>query len=198
MDKVPNQTLVDAAVEMMTAADRPMRRLATGTRAMKYALTDGKTVRVRTCNDHVLVVLASTAEEGASLNIEGTDFVLIVMPETPRQAGPVIAYLLPTDLAVEDVRRAHTAWLNSGPATKGNNRTWNIWFDEGPPGCSGFAIKWAKHRMSSQPRNGGEGRLAISARQSGSLGAVIARARSDIASAAGVPLDAVKITVVLD
>lgn len=198
MDRVPNQTLVDAAVEMMSFADKPMRKLATGTRAMKYALGDGKTVRVRTCNDHVLVVLASSAEESASLNIEGTDFLLIVMPETPRQAGPVIAYFLPTNVAVEDVRRAHAAWLTSGPATKGNNRTWNIWFDDGPPGCSGFASRWGNYRLPNQSRNDFAAKSPIGARRDGLLGTVIAKARSDIANAAGVPLDAVKITVVLD
>lgn len=200
MNKVPNELLVEAALELMTLAGNPMTKLATGTRAMKYELPNGQTVRVRTCNDHVLVVLASSADESASLNIEGTDFLLVVMPETPRQLGPVIAYFLPVAVAVDDVRNAHAAWLTSGPATKGNNRTWNIWFDEGPPSCSGFAIRWAKYRIADATRaaTAAPTKAVQGNKPEGSLGAVIAKAKSEIAAAAGVPVDAVKITVVLE
>ena len=95
---------------------------------MQYALPNGETVRVRTCNDHVLVALAASARKGAALNIEGTDHLLVVMPEIPRTGGSVIAYLVPTEIAVEAVRTTHADWLASNPNTKGKNRTWNIWF----------------------------------------------------------------------
>jgi hypothetical protein len=198
MDKVPNEILANAAIDLMEATGRPMRKLATGTRAMKYALDDGQTVRIRTCNDHVLVVLASSAEESASLNIEGTDFLLVVMPKTARQAGPVVAYLLPVAVAVEDVRRAHAAWLRSGPATKGGNRTWNIWFGDGHPSCSGFSTRWARYKLSSPSITSHPPKANPTQRiEEGSLGAVIAKARRDIAIAAGVTVEAVKISVEL-
>lgn len=195
MEKIPNQKLLFASIERMAAFGNPMERVSTGTRAMKYLLKDGKTVRVRTCNDHVLVVLANVAEEQASLNIEGTDYLLIAMPATPRQPGPIIVYFLPTEIAVNDVRSAHRAWLKSGSIPKANNRTWNIWFDTGPAGCSGFAERWAKYQLSDNTKLE---KSKTTGTQHKTLGAVIASARADIALAAGVPVEAVKITVALD
>lgn len=197
--RVSNDALLEAGLALMRAAGKPLKKLPTSSRAMKYALSDGSTVRVRTCNDHILVVLAESAKEGARLNIEGTDHLLIVMPEVPRTDGSVIAYFIPTEVAVSAVRRAHAEWLASTPSTKGNNRTWNIWFDDGVTKSGGFARKWVRYRLGgnastldlnpqSQSPSGGDGRQ---------LGAVIAEARKSIALAAGVSVDAVKITIAM-
>ncbi|MEJ8835583.1 hypothetical protein [Ramlibacter sp. AN1133] len=197
MDRVPNDKLVEAALAMTAAVGKPLTRLQTGTRAMKYSMADGKTVRIRTCNDHVLVVLASSAEDDATLNIEGTDYLLVAMPEVPRRDGPVVAYFLPTSVAVADVRSAHTQWLQSGPATRGNNKTWNLWFDDGPPGCSGFAERWAQYRLPTFKTPAKRSDASVLGAGGKTLGDVIARARAEIAAAAGVPVEAVKITVAL-
>ena len=85
--RVPNEELLEVGLSLMKRANRPLERLKTNTRSMQYALPNGETVRVRTCNDHVLVALAASARKGAALNIEGTDHLLIVMPEIPRTAG---------------------------------------------------------------------------------------------------------------
>lgn len=199
-DKVSNQALLEAGIAAMKSVGKQMEKIPTSSRAMKYQLGNGETVRVRTCNDHVLVVLADSTEETATLNIEGTDYLLIVMPEMPRVAGPVIAYFVPTSIAVSAVRQAHTDWLNSKPSTKGNNRTWNIWFDDGPPGCSGFAARWAKYRLpqTASPFSAGYAENNTPARTTRPLGVVIAEARKAIAEAAGVGIEAVKISVELD
>jgi hypothetical protein len=89
--RVSNESLLEAGLTLMREAGRPLERLPTNSRAMKFSLSSGETVRVRTCNDHVLVVLADRAEKGARLNIEGTDYLLIVMPEVPRTIGAVSA-----------------------------------------------------------------------------------------------------------
>ncbi len=199
-DRVPNESLLNAALALMKADGKPLERVQTGTRSMRYKLANGETVRVRTSNDHVLVVLADSPDPGASLNIEGTDYLLVAMPEVPRQGGAVIAYFIPTAVAVKEVRRSHEEWLATKPATRGNNRTWNIWFDDGPNSWSGFATKWANYRVGGQANVSGGASVprAVSANEARSLGAVIAQARSDIANAAGVPIDAVKISVALD
>lgn len=199
-DKVSNQALLEAGIAAMKSVGKQMEKIPTSSRAMKYQLGNGETVRVRTCNDHVLVVLADSTEDTATLNIEGTDYLLIVMPEVPRVAGPVIAYFVPTPIAVSAVRQARADWLNSKPSTKGNNRTWNIWFDDGPPSCSGFAIKWAKYRLPHTEASLIAGYVENSAytRTSRPLGTVIAEARKAIAEAAGVAIEAVKISVELE
>jgi len=188
--RIPNEALLEVGLTLMMRAGRPLERLKTNTRSMQYALPNGETVRVRTCNDHVLVALAASARKGSALNIEGTDHLLIVMPEIPRTAGAVIAYLVPTPVAVEAVRTTHADWLASNPNTKGKNRTWNIWFDEASK-AGGFAKKWAMYRLP------GSASTLKSTAASGTLGDVIAAAKQQIATAAGVPIDAVKITVEL-
>lgn len=205
-DKVPNEALVEAGISLMSQLGHTLERVSTQTRAMVYALPNGKTVRVRTCNDHILVVLADSPKLDAKLNIEGTDHLLIVMPETPRKIGPVIGYFVPTEVAVEAVRRSHAEWLASAPATAGNNRTWNLWFNGGKAGHEGFATKWQKYRLPGLASTAQQQPTSTSGPKSGpreatmparmrSLGDVIAEARRQIAEAAGVPIDAVKISV---
>jgi len=165
---------------------------------MLYRAADGKTVRVRTCNDHVLVVVADSPDPEAKLNIEGTDSILIVMPETPRTPGPVMAYFIPTALVVEEVRSTHRDWLASNPSTKGENRTWAIWFDDdGPAKASGYAKKWAPFRLdgSATTRTSLNGREELPTGSTATLGEVIADAKRRIAAVAGVPETAVKVTV---
>lgn len=199
-NKVSNQALLAAGLQAMHAADKPLQKMQTNSRSMKYQLSNGETVRVRTCNDHVLVVLADSAEASAALNIEGTDHLLIVMPEVPRMDGLVIVYFVPTAVAAAAVRQTHAEWLASNPSTKGNNRTWNIWFDDGPAMSGGFAKKWSQYRLTTKASTieGGSPGNSVAVRDNRPLGAVIAAARKAIAEAAGVSVDAVKISVTLD
>ena len=199
-NKVSNQSLLNAGLTAMQSVGRSVKKIQTNSRAMKYQLDNGETLRVRTCNDHVLVVLAESAEEGASLNIEGTDHLLIVMPEEPRTNGSVIAYFVPSAVAVKAVREAHADWLKSNPSTKGNNRTWTIWFDEGPTTNSGFAKKWSQYRLPANVStlSIGPSDKDIPSQNNRPLGTVIAEARKAIAEAAGVTVEAVKISVTLD
>ena len=167
---------------------------------MIYRTATGERVRVRTCNDHVLVVLAESAEPEAALNIEGTDHLLIVMPEKPRTRGSVIAYFVPTAVAVQAARVTHKEWLASNPNTRGDNRTWNLWFDdEGPSKANGFADKWANYRLNGSIDLGKPSRAphALPKPNGGSttLGEVIADAKRHIASVAGVPESAIRITI---
>ena len=134
----------------------------------------------------------------AKLNIEGTDKILVVMPEIPRSPGPVVAYFLPTAVAVDAVRSCHSEWLASNPSTKGENRTWTIWFDdEGPAKSGGFAKKWANYRLqgSADARTSPKSQEEPLASNPISLGEVIAEAKRRIAAVAGIPESAVRITL---
>jgi len=195
-NRVSNEALLEAGLTLMGQAGKPMQKTQSGSRAMLFRLESGKTVRVRTCNDHVLVVVADSPKLNANLNIEGTDYLLIVMPEVPRTLGPVVAYCVPTTVAVKDVRKTHAEWLASNPATKGDNRTWNIWFDDAAK-AGGFAKHWAKYRLggtaSVSPQNERSSTDLLS--DSRKLGDVISVAKAKIAEAAGVSIDSVRISV---
>ncbi|WP_370154425.1 hypothetical protein [Ferrovibrio sp.] len=196
LNRVPNEALVAAGLDLMQQAGQPLTRAPTKGRAMIYHLPDKRTVRVRTCNDHLLVVLADKDEAGAKLNVEGTDLVLIVMPETPRTPGAVVAYLVPAKVVAEAARETHKNWLAAGANTKGNNRTWNLWFDEnGPEKANGFARRWSKYRLGGSSHTELSPSPIVNKPSGEKLGDVIASARQRIAAVAGVPIEAVRISV---
>lgn len=202
-DRVPNQELLAAGLELMKLAGKPLQG-PVSSRAMLYRTSSGESVRVRTCNDHLLVVLAKTADRNARLNVDGTDLVLIVMPLERRTPGPVMGFLVPSVEVAEAARSSHQAWLASRPNTKGENRTWNLIFNEdiGRP-HAGFAKRWAKYRLPGTASTLSEGSRAAPAlagvHPAGTLrlGDVIARARQQVADAAGVSPENVQITVTL-
>jgi hypothetical protein len=194
--KVPNNQLLEAGLRLMQQNGQPLQRAEAKGRAMLYRTIDGQTVRVRTCNDHVLVVVADSPDPEAKLNIEGTDNILIVMPEIPRAPGPVMAYFIPTAVVVEAVRSNHRDWLASNPSTKGENRTWAIWFDEeGPATSNGYAQRWASFRLNGSASAEVSVETASLTGSTPTLGEVIADAKRRIAAVAGVPETAVKITL---
>jgi hypothetical protein len=194
--RIDNERLLVAGLEMMKQDGKPLRKLQSTGRSMLYALSTGETVRVRTCNDHILIVVADRPTADAKLNIEGTDWLLIVMPEVERTPGRVIAYLVPTNIAVGAVRRTHQEWLDTQPDTNGRNVTWNLWFDvNGPVKANDFATKWSEYRVNGvgetiQP-------IAVSdfAAELNNIKAEVEAARQRISRAAGVPREAVRITV---
>ena len=155
-DRIDNEVLLKAGLELMATNGTPLKKIPSQGRSMIYKMTHGETVRVRTCNDHILVVVADKPAENAKLNIEGTDWLLIVMPEIERTAGKIIAYLVQTDIVVHEVRESHSTWLNSNPNTKGNNTTWNLWFDRSYYGHDGrlrkhdYFEKWADYRLKGE------------------------------------------------
>lgn len=193
---IPNDDLLQAGLRQMTQTGRPLTKVTSNGRSMMYSLSNGETVRVRTCNDPILIILSDKASgDDAKLNIEGTDQLLIVMPEIPRTAGKILAYLVPTEVAVSACRRAHELWLATRPNTSGNNTTWNIWFDDGDKPWNGFASKWSEYLLEAKG-------IVAEAASSGEnphpgtdLKSEIEKARQLISKAAGVPLDAVKITI---
>ena len=197
--RVEKEALLSAGLALMAQNGQPLTRRPLKGSAKLYELPNGESVRVRTCNDHILITVAEHPGEGASLNIEGTDWILLVMPEVPRSPGPVRAYLLPTEKVVQDVREAHKRWLTSGPDTKGKNTTWNVHLDDrGPPHVSGYARKWASYLVPGEARTdvvASAMPISENARSDLSLGEEISSARQRIARVAGVSVEAVRITI---
>lgn len=195
VDKVPNSQLLDAGIKLMEQNGKRLAKTASKGRAMLYQLKNGETVRARTCNDHILIAVADSPAENASLNIEGTDWLLIIMPEQPRTAGEVIAYLIPTEVAVKEVRRTHREWLATNPKTRGKNTTWNLWFDDGGPDkAGGYARKWAQYRLKGKT-NTSQPPVQAPGESINPVKAEVDAARRRIAQVAGVPLEAVRISI---
>jgi hypothetical protein len=194
MDRIESDTLVKAGLDAMKRVGKPLSKLPSKGRAMLYALPSGETVRMRTCNDHVLIVVADSPTAEAKLNIEGTAWLLLVMPETERSAGRTVAYLLPVSEVEREARKTHAEWLATRPNTKGQNTTWNLWFKRDAPGkANDYATKWARYKLDSsievRESNGS------AAPGTNNVKAEVETARKRIAAAAGVPVEAVKITI---
>ncbi len=207
--RIPNDDLLAAGLALMQHNGKPLTKVDSFGRSMQYKLADGKTVRVRTCNDHVLIVVADKPSSDAKLNTEGTDFLLVVMPEVERTPGKVAAYLIPTKVAVEASRSSHQAWLDSNPNTKGDNKTFCLWFRKRAPFArSGdYETKWAEYRLKGEafthsvnvPVSGASVVSAVgnvgAVASDGSVKAEVEMARQRISKAAGVAPDAVRITI---
>ena len=188
----------------MRQNNMPLTKVRGTGRAKIYKFQNGETVRVRTCNDHILVVVASSPDiENATLNIEGTDKLLIVMPEIERTEGDLLAYLVPTEVAVRAIKESHLAWLQSNPKTKGKNTTWNLWFDTDYDGAEArdfkhsYATKWSQYRLegtvsSLEIENSSGLQKPIN---SNSIKSEIETAQQRIARVANIPYEAVRVTI---
>src|SRR6267142_101746 len=184
--RIDNEVLMEAGLELMHQNGKPLTKLQSPGRSMLYSLPGGETVRIRTCNDHILIVLAKHPTADAKLNIEGTDWLLIVMPEIERTPGKALAYLVPTKVAVEAVRRTHQAWLDTNPNTKGANTTWNLWFDQdGPAKANSFAAQWSKYLLNGDSEALGP-EIFVTTTGSSNIKAEVEAARQRISKAAGV------------
>ena len=196
-DRIDNEVLLQAGLELMRQNDKPLTKLPSKGRAKLYKLPTGETVRARTCNDHILIAVADKPTEDARLNLEGTDWLLIVMPEVERTHGKIISYLVPAEEAVEEVRQTHQAWLATNPNTKGGNTTWTLWFDHDGSGKeNNYADKWAKYRLEGAVSTlDVAGEHVAQAGEAGNIKVEVDAARERIATVAGVPREAVKISI---
>lgn len=195
MNKVLKDDLVRAGLDLMRQGGKPLERAPSKGTAMIYRTPDGKTVRLRTCNDHILIVVGDSPDEDAKLNIEDTDLLLVVMPERPRTNGPAVAYLIPTEVAVAEARRTHSDWLATNPNTKGKNNTWNLWFDDDNPKAGGYARTWAKYKLPGSASTVPPEPPSMPAGDGAKPRQVMDDCRIKIAEAFGVRPDAVKISI---
>lgn len=196
--RIDNELLLKAGLQLMRQAGKNLEKLPSQGRSMLYELENGASVRVRTCNDHVLIAVADKPTKNAKLNIEGTDWLLIVMPVEPRTHGDVRAYLVPTKEAVEAVREAHHSWLATNPNTKGDNTTWNLWFGaRGKRQSNNFAEKWADYLLPGTVSTDElvEGSSPPISSAAVDVKSVVRAAQLRIAEAAGVAPESVKISV---
>lgn len=197
--RIDNEDLLAAGLELMQQNGKSLSKAPSKGRSMLYTLPNGETVRARTCNDHVLIVVASSPSDDAELNIEGTDWLLVVMPEIERTHGKVITYLIPSEEAAATARKAHQEWLATNPNTKGSNTTWNLWFrSDAPNKANDFATKWSKYRLKGEAHTNKASftEQPVETSNPGSdVKTAVEAARRQIAKAANVSHEAVKITI---
>lgn len=186
---IPNNDLLEAGLDLMDRNGHRLSKIPKTGAAKLYRLQNGETVRVRTCNDHVLLVVKDP--ETNKLNIEGTDHLLVVMPEAERTPGDVIAYLIPAATAANAARTAFEEWLKTNPNTDGNNNSPNLWFSKGGPATSNnFAEKWSEYRLSGKARVG-----LVQESSTDRIRQEVETAREKISKAAGVPIESVRISI---
>jgi hypothetical protein len=196
--KIDKAVLLNAGLDLMRHNGQPLSPMPSKGPSKLYTLPNGETVRARTCNDHVLIVLAEQASLDAKLNIEGTNWLLVVMPEIERTPGKVIGYLIPAAEAVAAARQTHGEWLARNPNTRGDNTTWALYFrPDSSKKAKDFSAVWSKYRLK------GDGTTDVTdgdpvrrgATEPGNIKAEVEAARQRIARAAGVALSAVRITI---
>ena len=179
------------------SATRP--RLRTVARSAQCQVSVPKGVLV-----HTLITGADKPSSDAKLTIEGTDFLLVVMPEIERTPGKIAGYLIPTKIAVEAVRTSQQAWLDSKPNTHGENKTPCLWFRKNGKTrmSSDYETKWAKYRRTGEAYTNAADVVAVgdiasanTVASDGSVKAEVEIARQRISKAAGVSPDAVRITI---
>jgi hypothetical protein len=195
---IDNGGLLAAGLELMRQNGNPLTKVTGFGRSMRYTLPNGETVRARTCNDHILIVLSDKPKgPKTKLNIEGTDWLLIVMPEVERTPGKVRAYFLPASVAVEAARRTHNDWLATNPQTKGNNLTWCLWFRDDEK-TNNFDKIWSQYRLKGVAETHPDPAPAAPAGNASepvNVKAEVESARQRISRAAGVSPEAVRITI---
>jgi hypothetical protein len=147
---IPTIILRQHAIEAMEKFGRPIERCSGVGSKQLFEDPAGETVCLRTHNDRRLVVTTSSTEPNAKLDIEGTNYLLIAMPQSRREHGPTDVYLVPTPVAAQAIRKAHEAWLSTSPNTKGSNTTWKLEFDQTKYDWeSNFAAKWLEYRIDT-------------------------------------------------
>jgi len=189
MEKIPTDDLLQGALEIMQQAGKPLSKK----KGRLYEMPNKQTVKVLTSNDRKLHANADSPDEDAKLNIDGVDWVLISMPKVARTPGEIEGYLIPASEASDAARRAHQEWKATSLSTEGNT-TWILHFDNSPEawpeGWRGYAQKWKKYLLSGAVSVGPEKKGKATG-----LRAEVESAKERISKAAGVPSEAVHISI---
>ncbi len=149
-DKIPNSILKQCAIEMMATHEMPMEEVPTRGRSMIFSLRSGETVRLRTSNDPVLVVTIEPASDGPKMNIEGTDYLLFVMPEETRTWGAVKGYLVPTRKALKSVRETIERLFHDTDVWPSKPTALSVWFNETGRADGNYDEKWSGYLIDQR------------------------------------------------
>lgn len=153
LSKLKSDVLRSAALQIAEQSGRPLRRDPSQARRHAYLDPTERLVLLRTSNDRVLTVRASsTIPREADLDIDGCDILFISMPTEKRGTAEIEAYWIPSEVAASALKRAHQTWLDGNPSTMHDNKTYSIWFDEVTGESGMFREKWSAYRLPATVR----------------------------------------------
>jgi hypothetical protein len=198
---VDSDLLLKAGLSLMAGTGRSLTRISTDRRVNIYRTDEGRTVRGRTCNLHVLPLVRTKAEVGMSgvperllRVVSETDFTLVVTPEEERTAGAVNAYLIPKDVILEHILAADRAGRQDWSLFL-NDEKWSRYRLSGSAYAEGLPEAEAEAEAEEEAEVEDDGEPLQGSASPRSLGEVIAEARRNIAAAAHVEESAVKIRI---
>jgi len=212
VEKIPNKVLRLCALDIMENSDLPIKEVPSPGRSMIYKLSSGETVRLRTSNDPVLVVAVEPSDVGPKLNIEGTDKLLLVMPEQPLNRWEnIVGYLMPTSEVIAAIKSSYPKFFDRQTNRLKTKQALTLSFEDSGKPSGGFEGKWERYLLPmkcparafqdevkpvqkvkkvSSPRQRPKG-------QPETVNDVIAEARERISEITKVPIKSVKVSVSL-
>ena len=146
IEKPTPDELRDAGLRLMEANGMP----CTKEKGQIYTLSNGTTVRLKVHNNHGLL---SEVDENGRSKLEGADYILLAFPVKQETRGDVVAYLIPTNEAIEELFKHHKMWVASGAETSDANKMRNIWFNLDGKNTNtkhvlqDYAIIWKDYRL---------------------------------------------------
>ena len=198
----------------MAKSERRFEPVPSSGRSMIYRTDNEMTLRLRTSNDHVLVIVANPQGDSWDLNIKGTDLVLVVMPTHPRSVGEVRGFLVPTDVLVDAVFDEYRSPLSMPPSSDATPYAVPLAFGASSDDGSSFATTWEKYLLEasvdagdfiSEPDKRPTARPSPRGRRKRfhqeplssdqSVADIISDAKRRIARITGVPVEAVSVEV---
>lgn len=188
---VPTLTLRRAFLEMLRQVDRPAEHI--GDTEEIYKLPDGKTFRLRTNNMPALMAKVANGTTEARLPFESEDFVGVAFPAIGKP-DTIVCYLVPSIVAAKAIRAAHKKWLGEKKTHSRDNTHRHVRFDGRPDHPTrGYAEVWQKYLIGEI----GLDVLPPEAMEinSNELTREIMFAKKHLAEVAGVPVNAVSITI---
>lgn len=147
MPKMHTETLQSAGLKILASHNLKLVHDATK-RGKIFRTQDGRSVRVRTnIKRSIPCKSQDTNLRRGTLDIEGTEFICLIVPKSAGNAAEVEVYFMPTSIAVREVKEAHIKWLEYGKS-KGTNFTPALCLDRVPSGKEkNLNDLWSEYRF---------------------------------------------------
>ena len=89
-DRIDNEVLLRAGLELMRLNSKPLTKLPSKGRSMLFELSNGETVRARTCNDHILIAFNPT-KTAVSCPLPEGDWTRLIDTHLPQEKSQEIS-----------------------------------------------------------------------------------------------------------